>query len=198
MARQHGIDTETVKNIIIDSGAVYKDYGESGEKVLGATRGGNAFVIEQEIKEMEVDGARVPVKGLRRITKVTARITANFIEMHKDILLAALPGSESEAYPSYAGKTHTKITRDRDIESGLAGESGDDYITNIAIVGEVSGDATPVVIILSNVIADGNLEMNFVEKDEMVTTVQFTAHQDPSDLDTEPWEIRYPKVPLES
>jgi len=199
ISRQHGITVETVKNVVIDSGAVVLDYGLGTEVNLGATRGNNTFVVEQDIKLIEVDGARGPMKGHRRIINVRAMITANFIQLSTDILKKALPGSVSVSLPAPgATKTHDSITRALDIESGLAGEAGDDYLTNVAIVGEVSGTSNPVVCILSNVIADGNLEMNFVEKDEMVLSVQFTAHFSPSTPDTEPWNIRYPKVNIES
>ncbi len=198
MNRRHGIDIETVKNVLVDSGAVYIDYGLGTEKILGATRGGNAFVVEQEIKMIEVDGARGPMKGHRRIINSVARINANFIELSTDMLKKALPGSVSVAYPSAAAKTHDKITRTRDIESGLAGESGDDYITNVALVGEIKGTTNPVVCIISEVLADGNLEMTMVEKDEAVVAMQFTAHFGPTTPDNEPYEIRYPKVNIES
>ena len=74
MSRKHGVTTNTYKKLVIDSGAVYKNYGESGEALLGATRGGNTFTIEQEIRNMEVDGAKGSVKGFRRITAVNCII----------------------------------------------------------------------------------------------------------------------------
>lgn len=56
----HGITTKTVQNMLLDSGAVYINYGETtGERIIGATSGGNSFVVEREIKEIEVDGAKM-------------------------------------------------------------------------------------------------------------------------------------------
>ena len=48
MARYHGVTTETVKRLFVDAGAVYVNYDEPDERLLGATRGGNTFTIEQE------------------------------------------------------------------------------------------------------------------------------------------------------
>jgi hypothetical protein len=183
MARRHGIVSDTYDRIVVDSGAVYKNYDETGEMLLGATRGGNTFTIETEYKVMEVDGARGPVKGGRRITNVTARIVANIVELSEDIFRLALPGSSAAATTPAPGQDG--ITRSLQI-------SASDYCTNIAIVGDVSGSDEPIICIIKNGLGDGNLEVSFVDKDESVVAVTFTGHFTPDDLDTEPWEIRYP------
>jgi hypothetical protein len=179
----HGITSSTYdKRIIVDAGAVYKNYGQAGEALLGATRGGNTFVIETDYRDMPVDGAHGMVKGGRRITNVVARITANFIEVVSANIGIALPASASA---SFGGGTHTSWTRALQIATA-------DYLTNIAIVGEVNGATNAFVGILSNPIADGNFELSFADKDESVLAVTFTAHFDPAALATEPWEIRWP------
>ena len=182
MARQYGITSTTYQNIIIDSGAVYKDYGETGQTLLGATRGGNVFSVETEYKDMEVDGARGPVKGSRRITNNVAMITANFVENTLANILLNLTGSSSTDVT-----THDRISRSLEIVDA-------DFLTNIAIVGEVATKGDAIICKLDNVISDGNFEINFSDKDESVITTQFKAHFDPSDLDTEPWSIDYPKA----
>lgn len=183
MARRHGIVSDTYDRIVIDSGAVYKNYGETGEMLLGATRGGNTFTIETEYRIMEVDGAHGPVKGGRRITNVVAKITANIIEMSEDIFRLALPGSSAMATTPDAGQDG--VTRSLQIADA-------DFCTNIAIVGEVSGSDAAIVCMIKNGLGDGNLEISFADKDESVVAVSFTGHFTPDDLDTEPWEIRYP------
>src|SRR5690554_6860688 len=100
MARQHGITTETVKRLFLDAGAVYLNYGETEERLLGATNDGNTFTIEQDVREIEVDGARGPVKGLRRIVEVRAQIVANLLELTAENLKTALAGSRSEEHTS--------------------------------------------------------------------------------------------------
>jgi hypothetical protein len=185
MGRQHGILTDTYERIVIDSGAVYKNYGETGQILLGATRGGNSFVIETEYRIMEVDGARGPVKGGRRITNVTAKLTANFVEISEDILRLGLAGSSRAHYPSTGTATHDEITRALTIAAS-------DYLTNIAIVGEVTGSSAAIVCGIKNALGDGNIEISFADKDESVVAVTFTGHFLPSALDSEPWFIRYP------
>lgn len=69
-----------------------------------------------------------------------------------------------------------------------------DYITNVAIVGNVSGKTYPVICIVKNVLAEGPFSLSTAPRDEAVPAIVFTGHYDPSDLDTEPWEVRYPKT----
>jgi hypothetical protein len=186
MNRQHGITANTYKRLVIDSGAVYKNYGVAGGNILlGATRGGNTFTIESEYREMEVDGAKGPLKGMRRITKVTATLVANFIEISSNIIQMALPGSIGTTTASPASWDIIK----RSLEIALT-----DYVTNIAIIGEVNGQSKPSVLILKNALADGNFEIGFEDNNESVLPVTFKGHFSLSDLDTEPWEIRFPKI----
>lgn len=188
MARQHGITANTYKKFVIDSGAVYLDYGEAGETLLGATRGGNVFNVETEYRDMEVDGAKGPVKGGRRITNVSVSLTANFVELTATIMNKILTGSSVADYPDTPSKTHDQITRSLSIALS-------DYATNVALVGEVTGNSTyPAIFIVKNSIVDGNFELTMADDDETVLAAEFKGHFDPSDVDTEPWEIRYPEI----
>jgi hypothetical protein len=187
--RKHGITADTYKRFIIDAGAVYTgftDFTTLGT-LLGATKGGSSLVIEQEIKDMEVDGARGPVIGSRRITMIKATLTVNFIEHTLTNLKRALVGSDSAVF----NLDWDAITRAMIIEDA-------DFLTDITIVGEVSGDADAMAIKLDNAIADGNFELTFADKEEGVITMTFTAHFDPTDLgagtDTEPWTLYWPQA----
>lgn len=183
MARYHGIQADTYRRFVIDSGEVrtgYVDGNNTGTRI-GATRGGSAFTIEQEIRDMAVDGAKGPVKGGRRITKVNAKLEVNFVEFTPSLLNMALPGSTT----TEEALTHMEIKRA--LQIALT-----DYKTNIALIGEVSGSGDPIIIILDNVLADGNFEITAADNDESVLKVQFTAHFDPASMDTEPWTIKFP------
>lgn len=188
MARQHGIVTDTYKRFIIDSGAVYTGFTDLGDPgtLLGATKGGNSFTIEQDVKTMEVDGARGPIKGGRRIVDVKAILTVNFIEHTLANLKRILVGSESALFDV----SWDKITRALAIEDA-------DYLSNVAIIGEVSGSSNGVGITLDDVLVDSNFELSFTDKEEGVIAASFVGHCDPADLeagtDTEPWSIIWPQ-----
>jgi hypothetical protein len=184
MARQHGITANTCKRFIIDSGAVYTGFttfASMGTKI-GATKGGNSVTIEQEIKEIEVDGARGPVKGCRRITRVSVKATINLIEQTLVNFKRMFPGSTSSVFEL----DWDAITRSLQI-------ADTDYLSDITIVGEVSDAAQGACAIkLLNVIQDGNIELSLSDKEEGVIAMQFTAHFTTTDLDTEPWVIYWP------
>lgn len=182
----HGITTETVHRFLVDAGAVYVNLGEPDERLLGATRGGNAFVVEQDVREIPIDGAKGPVKGARRVIEVRARITANLIEMTAENFRLALAGADRANYPPLpAPKTHDEITRSREV-------AADDYLTNVALVGRIAGQGQPFIGIIHNALADANLEITTSDRDEAGLQVRFTAHFDPAELEREPWAIRFP------
>ena len=186
MARHHGITGTTYNNLIIDSCAVYTGFTglASLGTLIGATKGGNSFVIEQEVKEMEADGAHGPVEGSRRVVRVAAKLTCNFYEQSLTNLKRSIVASESAVFET----DWDAITRDTKIQAA-------DYITDITIVGEVSGTTTGAwAIKLDNALADSNFELSFADKEEGVIPVTFTAHFDPADLDTEPWTIYWPST----
>ncbi|MDK2800566.1 MAG: hypothetical protein PWQ70_2185 [Clostridiales bacterium] len=181
------ITTNTTKNLILDAGVVYVNYGEVDERILGATEGGNTFTVEREYRDIPVDGAKGKIKGLKRIITENAILTVNLKEISKENLLIALPGAIASDYPDTATKTHDSIVSNGDI-------SDSDYLTNVALVATVSGSSDPVVLIIKNALNDGNLELNLTDKEEGIITLQLSAHYDPANLDIVPYEIRYPVV----
>lgn len=182
-----GLRTETVDHFIVDAGAVYLNYELPTERLLGATRGGNTFTIEQDVREIEIDGAPGPVKGARRIIEVRPRMSTNLLEITRENLLMAIPGAVSVPLPDAAAATHDSITRSRNITNA-------DYIENVALVGTVSGSDEPIIIILENALQDENFEIGTEDRDESVLEVQFTGHFDAANMGREPWEIRYPRI----
>lgn len=88
-----GVTVATFKRLLLDAGAVYKNWGLPDQAVISATRGGNEFTVEREIRQIEVDNVHGRVKGTSRIIAENARIVANFIEMTTDVILKALPGT---------------------------------------------------------------------------------------------------------
>ena len=176
--------TETTKNLILDSAVIYVNYGEDDERKLGATRGGAEFTVEQEFREIEVDGARGMVKGNRRIVRVDAMINAELLEMSKENLLLAFPGASAEQV-----EEKNVITRNLTI-------TNDDYFDNVTMVGTVSGSNEPVICQIKNSLTTGDFNLSTEDEDEGTTELEFEAHFDPAELEDdnfeEPWEVRYP------
>ncbi len=93
MTVKTGISSDTPDRIIIDAGAVYLNYGLGNQRLLGATRGGNEFNLNRVTKNIEADGLKGAVRGMKRITEVNPQITANLLELSVDNLIAAIGGA---------------------------------------------------------------------------------------------------------
>lgn len=192
--RTTGITTDSIKNFVLDAGAIYINYLTTGERLLGATRGGSTFTVETEVREMPIDGTRTAIVGAERITRVTATLTTNLLELTATNLSLVLAGSSITGFTPAGGTaaTHDEIRRNRHI--------GDiDYISNIAIVAKMQGKNENFVGILYNALASGGVEIGTADEDEGVIEATFKAHILPADiLDdgtfTEPWTIRVPKL----
>jgi hypothetical protein len=176
----NGITADTYKRLAMDAGVVYQDYGLPGQKILGATRGGNNFGVEDEIREMLVDGAPGPVRGSQRRTKSTPKITLNLIEFTTDNVKLLLPGAESTA-----GVGGDVITRSRQISEG-------DYVDNITLVVAKNGTEDLIALKVNNALALNGLDFAAAEDDETVLAFEFTGHYDPANLAQEPWEVFNP------
>ena len=206
MSKKTGITQDTYQKLILDAGVVYADYGISGKQatILGATRGGSEFNVETEYKQVEVDGAPGPVVGDQRIVSVTATLTANFIEMSRQLLAMAVPGVETVGN---SAQINTPMNNPYD-EAGILIDNVNyyeikrklektlpnfRYFDNIVIAAELSGSKRPVICGIKNAIANSNLQLSFADKDESVLAITFRGSFDPNDLTEEPWFIRYPE-----
>lgn len=183
MARQHGVTTNTSSRLVLDSGALYLDYDEGGQALIGATRGGATFTIEQEIREIEIDGALGPIKNLRRITRSVPKLSCTLLEMTLAQFKRMLPASASSVSGSF-----DVITR---ITNALAAGT---YLTNVAIVAEMASLTNPMVVKVKNALFTGPFALTTTDQDEGTLPVEAEGHYLDTDLDTEPWEIKFPQT----
>lgn len=163
-------------DIWLGEGIFYADYGEVGEAVIGATRGGSKVEIDKVIKEIAYDGAYGPTKDMRRYERYVPSFKVNLLKMTYESLIYAMPADSSDE-----GDYH-EISFRLNIEDT-------DYLTNITFVGKThAGDN--VIIYIYNPLNDGNITLDFKEKDELVSELQYTGHYDPSTPTTPPIEVR--------
>ncbi len=94
MKRNSALTTETCNNLLLDAGVVFVGYGTTGERILGATNGGNTYKVTQEVREIELDGKYGDkYKKLKRILSRDAEMTVNLKEITAENLKMALVGS---------------------------------------------------------------------------------------------------------
>jgi hypothetical protein len=177
----NGISADTYKRLALDGGAVYLNYGEAGQELLGATRGGNSFTEETTYREMPADGAPGMVKGSVRRTRTELKLTVNMLEITTTGIKIQMPGSVS----AVDSATHDKITRSAQI-------SASDYIDNVALVLDKNDTSDAIVIKLNNVLSLNSLEISGTDEDEAVIPMEFNATYDPANLDLDPFEIFNP------
>ena len=177
---KHAITSNTPNRIEVDAGAVYLDWGESGEVLLGACRGGSRFEVNETQRQAEVDGIGFgSIKGLKRSINLIVTLKVTLVEWSLAQLTRMCRGT------STSDGTYRLITP----STGLATT---DYLTNVALVGSVMNTDTPVVIMLLNPIESGPWTISTADEDEGQMEVNFEAHYDTAAMTTVPYTIRWP------
>lgn len=178
-----GISSSTEKRVVLDAGALYRNWtdgvGGGSEELIGATRAGATFEIIREDRDIEVDGAKGPIKGLKRTITHTARLTATLVEVSRQTLLDLTRGGE------VSDGTHMTFTPSNDIDAA-------DFYTNIALSADMLGTSDPIVVKLLNALSAQGITVSVDDKDEGEWEVTFEAHYTTADLDTPPYQILLP------
>lgn len=183
-----GFSSDTPSRLVLDAGAIYKNVtyaaGDFSGTLIGATSGGNEFVFKQSLRQIEVDGAKGPVKGLEVIEKEEAELNISLKELTAENIALAIAGSAVDGTDS----TYDVITSKGKIDLT-------DYLDSIAYVGRQSGTNKPVVIILENVLSMEGLSFKTEDNKEVVIPIKFAAHSDEADVQagTLPVRIYWPK-----
>lgn len=180
MAIWDAISASTPNRLVFDAGALYRDFGETSQELIGATRGGSVFTIVKEERDVEMDGTKGPIMGLRRVIQHTAKITSTLIEISENTWLDITRGT------SVSDGMHNLITPDNTIV--LA-----DYFTNIALVAEVAGSSEGIIIkLLNGLVADGEVTLTVNDDDEGLIELTFAAHYDAATATVPPYTIEWP------
>jgi len=171
---------EKAKDLFLGEGVLYKDYGEAGEVVIGATRGGSKLEIERVIKEVEYDGAMGPTKGMRRTEKFIVKLVINFLKLTYTNLAYGLNVTVSDG--SDQDGTYKKIAFNTTF-------SDTDVLDNITFKG-YKADGTYCIITVENALNINNIDLEFKEKDEVVSEMTYTGFYEYSTPTTPPLVIQ--------
>lgn len=191
MARITGINANTPKHLLLDAGAIIKNYTLSSDvatnmaNVIGATEGGATFAAVPTVHNVVLDGAPTHTKGLERIDEWVVTLSATLKEHTADSIKLALGAATSASATNPTG--YTQITGKGDFETA-------DYMSNIAWVGRISGSDKPVIIVLKDALSLNGFNLSATDKAEGGVSLVITAHYDPADLDEIPFDIYYPTI----
>lgn len=169
------LTTAQIENIPIDSGVVYKDYGETTERLLAPTRGGGEFTVTNKIRNIERDGARGPEKGLQVIEEQIAMLKVNLLSFTQEDLALAVPGCAVE--------------QDGSLVNGTGGVIGSgSYFANITMFAKlVNGKYKKIQIF--NPMHEGNFGLKAIDKAEGELALEVSSHFDPADDTAVIWRV---------
>ena len=202
--KKHGITSETIKNMILGAGVIYKNlkYEKSSNgwtgTPLGATSGGLKFNYEAQWLDIEVDGATVLIKGVSK-QKVgeSATLEGQMTELTEDILVSALhlvkSTSEDTTYVKYVSKENiteadylenvayasvqTTFAVKFECTADLENITEADYLENVAYVGTLSSGKN-VIIILPNALCTEAFELETKNAEQTTFAVKFECTAD--------------------
>ena len=188
--KKTGYTSQTAKRFLMDAGVVFANCtfdeltGLPVGNPLGATSGGVTFTIEQNYRDIEVDGtSHTKVKGNKVLESAFATVTINLKEITAENIRKALNGELTENTPT----GYSTITTKRYLEDT-------DYISNLVIAGKLSGTDKQAHFILYNVVSTGGIEIGMEDNGEAIIELTFEAHADVDQLhaDKFPWDIQFP------
>lgn len=165
-----------MQEILLGKGVFY-----IGTTPIGLTRGGGQFTVEKEIRQIEADGDRGPVKGRVIQDKATPKLIMNSLE----VITENIPNM-------YAGVKATKKTEaKKTIVTGKGKIEDSDYNDLVKWVGQTKGGREVSIEVL-NAINLENFDWTMADKDEVVSTLTFTGcYEEDSPEDFEPWNIEF-------
>ena len=193
-----GVTANTSKHLQLDAGAFLKNYDVTTDtwatakatKLIGATAGGGSFSAVPTIRRIEVDGVKGATKGYEALDEWVVTMTANVKEITAELIKMALATgtiTDTKSPSTETTNNYKKIVAANNLSDA-------DYMTNITWVGTLSGSQLPVIIVLKNALCTNGLTLTTADKAEGVVALTLTAHYDPSDLDSVPFEIYYPII----
>jgi len=153
-----------------------------GTTLVALTRGGGSFNVEREIRQIEADGDRGPVKGRIVIDTEVAKISFKGLDIFTSADMKLFyPGisvtPDVVETPTTQTMTSTQVI--------IAGDHND-----VKWVGKTL-DGKAVTINITDAINLGNLEWSLEDKNEVVPEVELTACYDPAAMEIVPWSVEF-------
>lgn len=183
---KHGVTTTTPGNILLGAGTYHKGLKFEGDKwtgnCIGATSGGGKINISGDLKDIELDGALVKVKGLTVKQGGKASAEVSFAEISPDLMKMATffeeSASDAEGFTMLQDKAH--------ITEG-------DYVDGFGFVGVTADGSKKIIVIFESALCTSGLEVEGKNKDHSVIKLTLEAYaENAGDLDTLPVKIYYP------
>ena len=156
---------EQIENIQIDYGLVFVNYGETGQKKLGPTRGGGEFTATRELRDIEFDGKKGKTKGMQVIDTIDAMLKVVVLDTTIETLSLSMP------YATLAGDKQSLTCG-----TGAIGVvKGSDYLKNIVMFAKTIA-GTYKKITLYNAMSESDFSLKAAPKGEGEVGLEVYAH----------------------
>lgn len=196
--KKTGYTQSTPQHFLTNAGAVYKNltWNSVSQKwegeLLGATSGGNKLTVEKNYRTVEIDGVFTATVGQKVLESQGAKLEINMKEITAENLRMSLNGQLASGDGATAPTSYKVVSAKGKLDKT-------DYITNLGLVGTLSGTEQPIVIILDNALCVSGLEFETKDNEEAVVTMIFEAHADEDQIDdlTLPCRIYFPEIDSE-
>lgn len=159
---------QQIENIQIDYGMVYVNFGESGERMLGPTRGGGTFTASKNLRDIEFDGRKGKTKGMQVVDEINAMLSVTNLDTSMESLALAMP------YATFDGTSITCTSQN----IGVMPDSA--YLINIAMFAKVIGGGYKKIT-LYNAMSENDFSLAAAPKAEGEIAMEISAHWDPQD-----------------
>lgn len=203
-----GLRADTPQNMVFDVGAfvvginetalratgledaLTTDWTWNGVNVtptpLGATRGGATFDLQKEERQIEVNGARVPLMRMDRVDSMMPVLTVTLLEMAD---ITTLKYTMGQATVTTTASGFDEVVPSINIATL-------DYIPNVALLTRTSRDdqTNPVIIVIRNAKIVENAPFQFEDPGEMSAEVSFRGATPVTDPFTVPVSVYVPVV----
>ena len=159
------LSSSNVNKIQIDEGVVVVNYGETGEMVLGPTRGGAEFTATPFIRDIEFDGRKGKTKGMQVKDGEDVSLKISTLCCSLDYLKIAIPGAT-------VNNSTNALTPGN---FGVVASSS--YLKNVAVVTKML-DGTYTILTVKNAMHEGAFTYKGVSKNENEHSLEFLGHYD--------------------
>ncbi|BDR75273.1 hypothetical protein [Clostridium tetani] len=170
-----GYTKKTPNHYWVDAGAVYKNLKYNNETkewegtLLGATAEGNKLTIENEYRQIEVDGVFTKAVGQEVLKSANAKLEINIKEITAENIRLAINGEVRDVEEGEAPEGYKVIEGKSKLEDS-------DYFENLALVGTITGSKQPIIAVLDNALCTSGLDAETKDDDETVLKMTFEAH----------------------
>lgn len=161
---------QQLENVQVDYGIVYVNYGLTGQKRLGPTRGGGEFKATATITTLEFDGSKGKSKGMQTIESIEATLNIIVLDTSMSTLAMAMP------YATYDSVGNTITAK----STNIGGIQDISYLENVTMFAKLMNNKYKKIT-LYNAMSESDFTLAAKPKGQAEIKLEIAAHWDAFD-----------------